>query len=166
MSTESKDVFRHNPTAVHPLLPAPAVLIREISDHYINSFNREHLQIWADERSNGSASHVYSIGLVTCPEDKHSLSGGDVQVSADGKLKEEICVIKFQMGPVQEVGFNGLTDEALLAIVIDRIQGFQRGPFSCRENALAVTNLEQAMHWLEHRSRDRERRQVEGTSKA
>ena len=80
-----------------------------------------------------------------------------------GQTGEEVAVIKFQTGPVQEVGFNGVTDESLLAIVVDRLRGFQQGQFPCRENALAITKIEEALHWLEARARDRERRGVEGT---
>ena len=72
------------------------------------------------------------------------------------------CDLDFQAGNPSEVGVNGLTNEALLAVVIDRLQGFQSGPFSCRENALALTHLEDAMHWLQHRTRARVARGVEG----
>ena len=42
----------------------------------------------------------------------------------------------------------------------------QAGKFRCRENALAITKLEEALHWLAHRTADRERRGVEGTHQA
>ena len=48
-------------------------------------------------------------------------------------------------------------------MLIDRLRGFQAGPFGCRENALALTKLEEAMHWLHHRTRGRMARGVEGT---
>jgi hypothetical protein len=57
---------------------------------------------------------------------------------------------------------DGLTTEALLAIALDRLQGAQKREFSCRENAIAITHLEEAMHWLHHRTRDRANREVEG----
>lgn len=72
-------------------------------------------------------------------------------------------ILKFQNGTLPETGVNGITQEVLLAIVIDRLQGFQAGPFACRENALALTKLQEAMHWLYHRTIDRETRGVEGT---
>jgi len=50
----------------------------------------------------------------------------------------------------------------ILAMLIDRIAGFQSGPFNCRENAIAVTHLQDAMHWLQHRTRERLQRGVEG----
>ena len=72
--------------------------------------------------------------------------------------------VQFQNGPVKEFGVNGCHQEDLLAIVIDRLQSFQAGEFSCRENALALTKLEEAMHWLNHRTNARIARGVEGTN--
>ena len=75
----------------------------------------------------------------------------------------EAIKINFQNGPVQEAGFNGVSNEALLEVLIDRMRGFQSGPFACRENACALTNLEQAQMWLQKRTRDRVAAGVEGT---
>lgn len=58
-----------------------------------------------------------------------------------------------------------MTHEALLAILIDRMRSFQAGPYSCRENALALTKLEEAQMWLLQRTRARMSRGVEGTHK-
>jgi hypothetical protein len=57
---------------------------------------------------------------------------------------------------------DGTTNESLLAVLIDRMN-FLNGKFPCRENAIAITNLEQALMWLEKRTRDRVARGVEGT---
>jgi hypothetical protein len=73
--------------------------------------------------------------------------------------------ISFQNGPMLEFGVNGITQEALLAIVIDRLRGFQSGPFSCRENAIALTKCEEALMWLQKRTMDRVRRGVEGRNR-
>ncbi|PZA14208.1 hypothetical protein, partial [Parazoarcus communis] len=72
--------------------------------------------------------------------------------------------ILFQNGPINEAGVNGLTHEALLAIVADRLRSFQAGPFSCKANACALTHIEEAMHWLQQRTLERMRRGVEGTN--
>jgi len=50
---------------------------------------------------------------------------------------------------------NGISNEALLAIVEDRLKGFQSGQYACRENALALTKLQEAMMWLHSRTRER-----------
>jgi hypothetical protein len=54
----------------------------------------------------------------------------------------------------------------LLAIVVDRMRDFQRGAYACRENAIALTKLEEAQHWLHARTRGRVARGVEGTHAA
>jgi hypothetical protein len=73
------------------------------------------------------------------------------------------ATILFQNGPISEKGVNGITQEVLLAIVADRLRSFQAGPFACRENALALTKIEEAQHWLQQRTLSRMRRGVEGT---
>ncbi len=72
--------------------------------------------------------------------------------------------VAFQNGPIAEHGINGVTQEVLLAIVLDRLRSFQSGPFSSRENALAITKIEEGLHWLQQRTLDRMRRGVEGMS--
>jgi len=76
-----------------------------------------------------------------------------------------ICDIQFQKGPIKEHGINGIHNEDLIAIVLDRLQGFQGTDFKCRENAIAITKLEESMMWLRKRTNDRNDRGVEGTSK-
>lgn len=72
-------------------------------------------------------------------------------------------VINFQKGPIKEAGVNGVMNEDVIAMVIDRLCSFQESPFKCRENAMAIAKLEEALMWLGKRTQDRERRQVEGT---
>lgn len=72
--------------------------------------------------------------------------------------------VKFQKGPIKENELNGCFIEDILAIVVDRLQGFQSGDFACRENALALTKIQEAIHWLNHRTKDRLDRGVEGKS--
>lgn len=55
---------------------------------------------------------------------------------------EPLQIIKFQHGPIKENGINGIQNVDLLNIVIDNLQHFQKGDFSCRENAIALTHLE------------------------
>lgn len=71
------------------------------------------------------------------------------------------AVVKFQKGPVAENGVNGIFMEDLLQICRHRLQCFQSGNFACRENALALTKIEEALHWLDHRTKDRQARNVE-----
>lgn len=60
---------------------------------------------------------------------------------------------------------NGVTNEVLLAVVIDRLEGFQSGNFACIENELALHNCKNALGHLLYRTRQRQRRGVEGTDK-
>ena len=78
----------------------------------------------------------------------------------DGK---ELAKVDFQCGPIKEHGVNGVTNEDLIDMVIARLEGFQNSDFRCRENALAITKLEEALLWLGKRTSDREKRGVEGT---
>ena len=73
--------------------------------------------------------------------------------------------IHFQNGPVKEHGINGCLNEDLILVVLDRLRGAQAGDFSCRENALAITKLEEALLWLNFRTNSRVHRGVEGTNK-
>lgn len=83
-----------------------------------------------------------------------------LESKSDEKVLQQI---KFQNGPIKEAGVNGVHNEDLLVIVLDRLQGFQNSEFKCRENAIAITKIEEALLWLNKRTRDREIRGVEGT---
>lgn len=64
---------------------------------------------------------------------------------------------------------NGAFAESVIASVIGRIRFYQTasgGKFACRENAIALTKLEEALMWLDKRTADREAREVEGTHRA
>lgn len=103
----------------------------------------------ADEPGAGGACHRYYLSPAAID---------------DNTVVGEFGHVHFQDGPVKEAGVNGCHQEDLIAIVIDRLQHFQKGEYACRENALALTKLEEAMHWLNHRTRARVDRGVEGTN--
>lgn len=124
--------------------------MREITTHKVNGCNAS-LHIHAiDNPASGGANHKYCVG-------------GFIHRNDAGTDDKTSITIRFQNGPIAEFGTNGVTHEALIAIIIDRLQMFQKSPFACRENALALTKLEEAMHWLKHRTEERLRRGVEGT---
>jgi hypothetical protein len=58
---------------------------------------------------------------------------------------------------------NGAFVEGVIQAAIDRLQYYQMSKFSCRENAIAFTKLQEALMWLDERTRAREEREVEGT---
>ncbi len=116
--------------------------MRLIADH---KYTKVHAH---DERTEGNANHHYEISQ-----------------AMEGEPKFPPCIVGFQHGPIGEKGVNGVTNEDLLAIVIDRLYGFQAGKFKCRENAIALTKLEETQMWLYRRTALREKRGVEGTNK-
>jgi len=87
---------------------------------------------------------------------------------------EKFLQLRFQGKPVFTLNdkgevlnrqVDGISMEALIAVCLDRLRKFQSSTFGCRENALTITKLEEALHWLGHRSAERVRRGVEGTTK-
>ena len=63
---------------------------------------------------------------------------------------------------------NGAFVEDVLLACLERMRFYQgesedgSGRFRCRENALIITKIEEAIHWGNHRTAERERRNVEG----
>ena len=76
-------------------------------------------------------------------------------------------LISWQNGPLgrgtDRVEPNGAFVEGVIAAAVDRIEYYQSSGFACRENALAITKLQEALHCLDHRTAEREARGVEGT---
>lgn len=127
--------------------------MRTITDHKLNGLN-DALEITVlDEPGQGGACHEYAIDIG--PRD------GIPDTDTMGKGS---CRVSFQNGPIKEFGVNGISGEALIAIVIDRLRSFQAGQFVCRDNAVALTHFEEGLMWLQKRTRDRLARGVEGTN--
>ncbi|MFT6125898.1 MAG: hypothetical protein ACJAVA_000340 [Flavobacteriaceae bacterium] len=90
----------------------------------------------------------------------------------DGKGIEEVPskvqTIKFVRGSklkdevVKKV--DGILHETLLSMIIKDLK-FKGELVRSRENSIVVTKLEEALHWLEERQRERQSRSVEGTYK-
>lgn len=80
-----------------------------------------------------------------------------------GRSTGEGYGITWQNG-VQEP--DGAILEDVIATCVDRLDFFQASKFACRENALAITKLQEALHWLNHRTVERRRRGVEGSYRA
>ena len=57
---------------------------------------------------------------------------------------------------------NGAFVETVIDIARQRIEHYQASKFKCRENAIAITKLEEALMWLNKRTQDRVQRGVEG----
>ena len=131
--------------------------MRTLHSHAINPANEKLTIHVVDDPGVGGANHRYQIeGFDT--ENNPSRQVGYVWPHSAVHL-----TIFFQNGPIPEVGNNGITNEALLAILIDRMRGFQSGKFACDENAQALAHLEIAMDCLHFRAAQRMKAGVEGT---
>ena len=121
--------------------------MRTITTHKVGGVD-EMLQIEVlDEPGPGGACHQYRVSEDT-----------------EAESAMPAYIIKFQKGPIKENGLNGMTQEVLLAIVRDRLEGFQAGDFVCELNQVALDHVCEAMAALQQRTRDRIDRNVEGTS--
>lgn len=106
-----------------------------------------------DEKGAGGANHKYRIQYelfpVGEPKETHIIT--EIQLQ-NGARKEENSI-------------HGVIDTDLLEIVRHRLQSFQKGNFSSRENACALTHIEEALMWLNRRVEDRIERNVLGINK-
>lgn len=116
--------------------------MREIVTHHDGHGLNESIKIEADEPGPGGASHLYILSI----------------------NDSEVGRVQFQKGPRDVEGSTpGAVENAVLAIVRDRMESFNAGEYRCRENALVATKVEEAMHWLKARADERAQRQVLGT---
>lgn len=104
-----------------------------------------------DEAGNGGANHCYLIQYELYPV-------------GEPMIVVPVTEIQFQNGArKEENSIHGVLDTDLLEIVRDRLKAFQTGPFSSRENACALTHIEEALMWMNRRVEDRIERNVLGT---
>jgi hypothetical protein len=136
---------------------------REIETHKVNGLNEAIDITVMDEPGHGNACHVYSIVAID-PKHWQDQPDGTKVLDVEKTANERHgCVIKFQNGPIGEVGVNGISNEALLAVVRDRLDCFQSGKYACEANGVALRHIVNAMETLHERTRARMSRGVEGT---
>ena len=86
---------------------------------------------------------------------------------AGGTVTGVGLAIEWQNGPLgrdgERIPPNGAFVETVILAVLIRLEHYQGTQFKCRENALAVTKLEEALHWLNARTDRREVAKIEGT---
>ena len=105
----------------------------------------------ADEKGCGGANHHYKVTYST--------------IDFDDRIEQTGADRPFPCGPRKEFdSVHGVLDTDLLEIVRDRLKGFQSGEYACRENACALTHIEEALMWLNRRVEDRIERNVLGTN--
>jgi hypothetical protein len=116
--------------------------MRQIITHHDGHGLNESITIECDAPGPGGASHNYVMKI-----------GEDV-----------VCHLQFQNGPRNmPASIPGITEQVVLAVLIDRLKAFQASDFACRENAIALTHIETALLWSKERTNERARRKVLGT---
>jgi hypothetical protein len=99
-----------------------------------------------DEKGNGGANHKYAIRNENCDSTPY-------------------VELQFQNGARKlHDSIHGILDTDLLEIVRHRLAAFQKGDFATRENAIALTHIEEALLWMNKRVEDRIERNVLGTN--
>ena len=115
----------------------------QITTHHDGHGLNDAIMLECDERdpNAGGASHDYTAMLY-----------GDIVLNA-----------QFQHGPRHEAGSKpGITDAVLLAVIKDRYEAFQAGPFSCEENQRVLEHLDAALAEMRARADARASRGVLG----
>ncbi len=110
--------------------------MRDVTSHRVNALNA-HLRIQATEEAGPSGSPVAYV------------------VSTAGKT---LTTLQFQRGGSKEQGVNGLTNEALLAVLIDRI-GSISDTHAGNDTDEVLRLLESAELWMQKRSIERRARE-------
>jgi len=101
-----------------------------------------------DRKGNGGANHQYLIGKANAEIDE----------------VKTLMIVQMQNGARKlEDSIHGVLDTDLLEIVRHRLQCFQKGDFATRDNAVALTHIEEALMWMNRRVEDRIERNVLGT---
>lgn len=108
-----------------------------------------------DENENPTGGYVNGTGLSI-----------DWQNGPLGRHAEGCEYMKPCVQGCTRVAPSGAFVETVISAALQRIEFYQASKFKCRETALAITKLEEALHWLESRTKNREKREVEGLHKA
>jgi len=120
--------------------------MREITTHHDgHGLTESIVVIAADESGPGYANHQYEFYA--------------------GHSDNTVGWLQFQRGPRNvETSTPGVIEGAVLAVLIDRLESFQSGPYPCAENEKALEALNEAMAWMKNRAHDRAARGVLGTN--
>src|SRR4051794_10083758 len=132
--------------------------MRTITDHIVegDACNHQVTISALDKPGQGGACHLYAIDTEPDVARFGRPNTDDGYTHGFGS-----CLVQFQNGPIKEFGVNGVTQEALLAIVIDRLRSFQAGPFACDDNMEALLHISAGLKVLQRRTKARIARGVE-----
>jgi hypothetical protein len=117
------------------------VVMDELRSVYPDKFNESGAMDWQ-----WFEKDIRPVNFVYIRHDKNSLS------------------FTLQNGPVKEFGVNGCQVDTVIEAAKLILEGLNKN-FPCRENACAITKLDEALMWLFKRKTDRIERGVEGENK-
>ncbi len=118
------------------------VVMDDLREEYPDKFNESGAMDWA-----WFEKDIRPTVFIYVRNDKNSLS------------------FTIQNGPIKEHGVNGCQVDTVIEAAKTILEGLNKN-FPCRENATAITKLDEALMWLNKRKVDREARGVEGQNKA
>jgi len=119
----------------------------------VDVYEHDRTHTFLEERTDKTPTHTYV------------LRERDPEAVENPNQMRPALAITFHEGHHPARGLNGWTTAALLDVLIDRMRTHQRGPFSCRENALVITKLEEAHGWVMRRRGARKLAGKSGTQK-
>ncbi len=119
----------------------PVVVMDELREQFPDKFNASGAMDWPWFEKEIRPSHFIYVR-----HDKNSLS------------------FTIQNGPIKESGVSGCQVDTVIEAAKVIVEGLN-AKFPCRENAMIVTKLDEALMWSAKRKSDREKRNVEGLSK-
>lgn len=104
--------------------------------------------------------------VVVNDEPDHEIGGGachDYEIT--DKDGNSLAKLPIQHGAVGEHGVNGIRDVDMMHIIRHRLIDFQKGEHACEENEKMLYHICAALNWEAKRTQNRQKRNVEGTSK-
>ena len=119
----------------------------DITTHHDGHGVNESIIISRFDEGPGSAPHAYSCSIAT----------------VHNNLRYMAAQIQFQKVPVNDPDSTpGVTEIAILAIVLDRLISLQGSESGCRDNFIAITHIEHAISALKDMEDKRAAREVDG----
>ncbi len=111
-------------------------------------------------------SNLEDIYVLPPPPDllAHNEPSRHYEIALRGGLSPQRILIPFQQGHVREVGINGCSSSALVAILIDHLESLNVGDHKNADTDEAIAHLRAAQESIQRRSKARIARGVEGTS--
>lgn len=142
--------------------------MKQITTHHDGHGRMEQIVVLAadepaTEPPGNSSHHRYEFFFRPAPY-QHFPNGPDGDPETMQEPDIPLGVIQFQRGPFGADGSTqGVLLNAVIAALVDHLEGFQCGPLANRETALTITHLQEAMFWNRHRADQRAQRGVLGS---